>query len=60
MTFNVYMIFALPFIAMVFIAIAKVVLRRFGVNVKDVEDEETGFTNDITNPFSNDFNNIGK
>lgn len=57
---NMYIMFALPFIVMVFIAITKVVLRKFGVNVKDIKDEYTGFTNDITNPFYNDFNNINK
>ena len=61
MNFSAMDLVWLSLAVMVFMVIVKAVLRKLGVNVKDVEnDEETGFTNDLTNPFSNDFNNVGK
>lgn len=60
MNFSAMDLVWLSFAVMVFMVIVKTVLRKLGVNVKDIEDEKTGFTNDLTNPFPNDFNNIGK
>ena len=61
MNFSAMDLVWLSLAVMVFMVIVKAFLRKLGVNVKDVEnDEETGFTNDLTNPFSNDFNNVGK
>mgnify|MGYP006066041411 CR=1 FL=1 len=60
MNFSAMDLIWLSLAVMVFMVIVKAVLRKIGVNVKDVENDETIITNDITSPFSDDMNNIGK
>ncbi len=49
MIFGAYTLFIFTFVAMVFIVIAKAVLRKLGVDVKDIKDDDNGrFNIDIT------------